>query len=120
MRDASQNNTSANVASARTRTAESVLGKIDPADCLRPNEQPEAHEQDRRRDRRARQPPRDGGNAKQRNRHHDQRPLHPDIIPLHTALWVTETTTAHRPGSSKPDRTRPRDTTTGFSRSFAG
>ena len=50
--------------------------RVDPVEHLGADQQPEGDEQDRRRDRRPRQPPRDRGDAEQRERHESERPLH--------------------------------------------
>ena len=77
MRDASQNSTSASVASASARTVEPVLDRSIPSSTSGPTSNPKRDEQHRRRDRRADQPPRDRGDAEQRERHQREGPLHP-------------------------------------------
>ena len=75
MREASANSTSASVASASTRTAAPVLDRSSPSSTFGPDQQPERDEHDRRRDRRALEPPRDRGDAEQRHRDESQSPL---------------------------------------------
>ena len=49
---------------------------VDPAEHLGPDQQPDRHEHHRRCHRRAGQPPRDGGDGEQRDRHDCQGPRH--------------------------------------------
>ena len=76
MREASANSTSASVVSASAAHGRARARQVDPVEHLGPDQQPEGDEQDRRRDRRPRQPPRDRGDAEQRERHEGEGPLH--------------------------------------------
>ena len=59
-----------------SRTVALVLERSIPSSTFGPDQQPEGDEHHRRRDRRPRQPPRDRGDAEQRERHERERPLH--------------------------------------------
>ena len=76
MREASQNRTSASVASASLRTVALELDEVDPVEHLGSDKQPDGDEHHRRRDRRPGQPPRHGRDGEQRERHDRKRPLH--------------------------------------------
>ena len=76
IRDASENSTSASVASASVAHRRARAREVDPVEHLGPDEQPDRDEHHRRRDRRAGQPPRDGGDGEQRERDDDEGPLH--------------------------------------------
>ena len=93
MREASQNSTSASVASASVRTVALVLGRSIPSSTLGPDQQADGDEHHRRRDRRPRQPPRDRGDAEQSKRDDGKGPLHAGSA-AQTHLEVAD---AHRP-----------------------
>ena len=76
MREASQKSTNASVASASVRTVPLELSRSTLVEHLGPDQQADGDEHHRRRDRRARQPPRDRGDAEQRQRDDGERPLH--------------------------------------------
>ena len=76
MREASQNSTSASVASASARTVPLELSRSIPPSTFGPTSKPDRDEDDRRCDRRPRQPPRNRRDAEQRERHDGKGPLH--------------------------------------------